>query len=175
MKPQIIATLLIFLLFACKVNCQCQDSTEVSLDDTKSWLISKINSYGARSLPPTKYYSVFSNNTWTIYEIGMNEKFELKDTTTKFEIDIKDINTEKLNIREIGKNGKFGLSINPINGKSTMQSPALGTLNGLGFELIIQSEEDNLDKRLVKAIKHAHCLVSGSSSNKNKQQSKEKF
>ncbi len=171
MKAIISFVFVLFLFSSIEIYGQCNDSSNVTLDETKDWIVAKINAYGGRIIPPTKYYSSFKETKLKVFEIGMNDKFELKDTTTQFEIDIRDIDIAKLTGREIGKNGKFGLSLNPKNGKSLLKSPILGALNGLGFELIIQTSEANMDERLIKAIKHAHCLVTGNSSN-NKQQEK---
>ncbi len=164
--------LLLFLSHSLSLKAQCADSSDATIDETKDWIIGKINSIGGRLLPPTKYHSSFKDNRLRITEIGMNENFELKDTITRFEIDIKDIDLSQLGLRNIGKKGKFGLSIIPKNQKSKFQSSTMGNMNGMGFEIIFQTDQADMDKRIIKAIRHAQCLVNGSNNN---DKPKEKF
>jgi hypothetical protein len=53
-----------------------------------------------------------------------------------------------------------------------MKSESLGTITGIGFEVILQAQNENLDKRLVKAITHAACLAGGNNQNSIKQTEK---
>ncbi len=173
MKNGFKVLLVIFLTQTLNLKAQCADSSDATIDETKDWIVGKINSIGGRLLPPSKYHASFRENRLIIKEIGINENFELKDTITRFEVDLKDIDLAKLEVRNIGKKGKFGLSIIPKNQKSKFQSTAMGNMNGMGFEIIFQTEQSDMDKRIIKAIRHAQCLINGN--NKDIDKPKEKF
>ena len=172
MKPILNILLFITLIICNNSFGQCADSSDATLPETKEWIENKIKNHGGRNLPPTKYHVKFKENKLIITEIGLDKNFELKDSVSRFEIELKDIDVKNLKIREIGKNDRFGISLNPINGKSIMKSESLGNITGIGFEIILQAENENLDKRLVKAIAHAVCLAGGNNQNSTKQTEK---
>ena len=163
----------LFALSSCATYAQCADSSDASLDETKEWIVNKINSIGGRILPPTKYISLFNGDQFTVYELGIDSNLDLKDTLYCFQIEIQDIDLNKLAIREISKNGRFGLSIESLIGSSKLITPIVGPISGVGFEIILQSDDPNMSKRITKALKHAVCIVSSDPAKKIK--SKEKF
>jgi hypothetical protein len=167
------AFLLLFGSLFSSAYAQCPDSTDASLDETKEWISNKINTLGGRIIPPTKYLCFFQGDMFSVYEIGINENLELKDTVYFFQIELEDIDLNKLSIRRIGNNGRFGITIEPINGRSKAIVPLLGNIEGIGYELILQSDDIQMEKRIRKAITHAFCLVDAKPNKKPRY--KEKF
>jgi len=152
-------------------NCeaQCPDSSNATLAETTEWITSKIENYGGRLLPPTRYEVFFVGSQMTLYEFGVDENITLKDTVAIVVVNLKDLDLTTLSVRYIGKGKtRFGLSFNGKKGKMSYRSPSLGEM-GTGFEIILDCEKDaELPNRLIKAITHGYCISGGISS-------KEKF
>lgn len=158
----IITVTTIILLFGAKTFSQCADSSDATLKETTDWIASKINSYGGRNLPPTIYTVKFDSTQMTVYEFGMNDKFELKDSVAIVKINLRDFDLNKLTTRFVNKkNTRFALTFEAQGKKMTYRSPLLGNIDS-GYEIIIDCEKENdLPQRLIKAIKHGYCLSGG--------------
>ena len=155
---------IIVLILSSKINsiAQCADSSNATLKETTDWITSKIESYGGRNFPPTRYAVKFDSSKMTIYEFGMNDKFELKDTVAIVKINLRDFDLNKLEIRYMSKShNRFGLSFTAKENKMSYRSPTLGQIP-TGYEMIISCEkEPDLPQRMIKAIKHGCCLSGG--------------
>lgn len=141
---------------------QCADSSDATLKETTDWLTSKINNFGGRQIPPTRYKVAFDGSQMLLYEFGMDENFELKDTIATVKLNLKDFNLRKLAIRYINKTKtRFAIEFEGKDNKMSYTSPTFGKIES-GFEIIISSDtETDLAERIVKAIKHGYCISGG--------------
>lgn len=148
------------------VHAQCPDSSDATLKETTDWLKSKIESCGGRNLPPSIYKVKFDSSAMTVYEIGIDENFLLKDTAVIVKMNLKDLDVKNLKVRDINKDGtRFGIQIMAKGNKMSVKSKELGTSYDFGWEMIFVSKsEPNFSKRIVKAFTHAYCVSGGSSS-----------
>jgi hypothetical protein len=162
---QRIFPLLFLILLFNKTYSQCADSSDATIDETINWITQKFNKHGERYLPPSIYKVRFEGTIMHISEIGMDVNFELKDTTSKFSIDLKNIDFNKTEVKDITKKGKrFEIVFYGENGKMSYWSQALGNLENIGFTMYFSpGEEQNLDVRIIKALKHAKCILGGNS------------
>lgn len=154
------------ILFVCtlRVSAQCPDGSTATLSETTEWIATKIEAYGGRLLPPTRYEVSFANSIMTLYEFGIDADGKLTDTVVVITMNLKDIDLPSLKVRYIGKAGsRFALS---FNGKMKCYSPTLGEVKG-GYEVILDCDpKEDLANRLIKAITHGYCLSGGSGKEK---------
>lgn len=168
-----ITTILIVLCCLCFTStiakAQCQDSSDATLKETSEWLVRKINTYGGRTLPPVTYRASADSSIITIFEIGLNENFELKDTVSVYQFNFKDLDLTKMSVRYLNKgNTKFAIKLESKNRKAIYYSKTLKAYS-YNFELFINcAEEMNLPLRFIKAIRHGYCLSGGNKEEKEK-------
>lgn len=157
-------TIIIFLLFVSISNllAQCPDSSDATLQETTDWIISKIESYGGRSLPPTRYEVKFEGSQMTISEFGFDSNLEIKDTVSVVKVNLRDLDLNKLETHSINKsNTRYALIIDAKENKMSYHSPILGEM-GTGYEMIIDcSKQSDLTSRIIKALNHCYCLSGG--------------
>lgn len=154
----------VFLLFFCAQSlfAQCPDSSDATLQETTDWLVSKIEAYGGRNIPPTRYEVKFNASQMTITEFGVDINLELKDTVSVVKVNLKNLDLDALESHPVGKSStRYALTINAKERKMSYRSPTLGEM-GTGYEMIFDcSKESNLMMRMVKALKHGYCLSGG--------------
>ncbi|MCX6291251.1 MAG: hypothetical protein NT126_05755 [Bacteroidetes bacterium] len=158
----ILCLIAVLLFFQINLFAQCADSSDATLKETTDWITTKINNFGGRQIPPSSYKVGFDGSVMMLYEFGIDENFELKDTVAIVKINLKDFDLSKLAIRYINKiRTRFGISFEAKDNKMSYTSPTLGKIE-TGFEIIISSDkEPDLAERIVKAIKHGYCLSGG--------------
>jgi hypothetical protein len=173
MKAIITLTILCLSLFSKAPDntvTQCNSGSDATLEETKEWITTKVNQYGGRVIPPSRYTLEFRDNVFFLAELGLNIRYDFTDTLSVYQIELKDINADKIKPNKVGKENRFSIHIEPSNGKSKLRSKLAGKVEGAGFEVIITSEEPNLDTRMVKAFKHCVCLVKGGNVKNNAQE-----
>ncbi len=163
MKGFISSVVFIFFLFTIsKGLAQCQDSSDATLKETTAWLVTKINTYGGRALPPTTYRASADSSILTIYELGLNENFEIKDTINVCQFNLKDLDLTKMSVRYLNKNKtRFGIKLESKKQKAISYSKTLFVYSS-AYEILINcTQEMDLPLRFIKAIRHGYCLSGG--------------
>ncbi len=160
---------LVLLGWVSNVFAQCQDSSDATLKETTNWLVEKINGYGGRALPPTNYRASADSAVITIYELGLNENFEIKDTINVCQFNLKDLDLTKMSVRYLNKNNtRFALKLELKKQKAISYSKTLFVYNS-AYEILINcTQEMDLPLRFIKAIRHGYCLAGGNKEVKEK-------
>ena len=164
-----ILLLLVLMFGGLNAFAQCQDSSDANLKETTTWLVEKINGYGGRALPPTTYRASADSAVITIYELGLNENFEIKDTINVCQFNLKDLDLTKMSVRYLNKNKtRFALKLESKKQKAISYSKTLFVYNS-AYEILINcTQEMDLPLRFIKAIRHGYCLAGGNKEVKEK-------
>ena len=150
-------------------KAQCQDSSDATIKETTEWLVRKINAYGGRTLPPVMYKASADSSIITIFEIGLNENFEIKDTISVCQFNLKDIDLTKMSVRYLNKNKtRFAIKLESKKKKAIYYSKTL-KIYGFEFEIFVNCEQEmDLPLRFIKAIRHGYCISGGNKEEKEK-------
>lgn len=174
--------ILVLSAFGFNAYPQCNES-DASLKETTSWLKQIIDTRNVgRNLPPEQYRVTFDSCKLKIFTIGLNPvTYLMTDTIGLIQLNLRNIIVDSSKVRIIGKGtDKIGFTFNSsdfryiskseLNGSKILDATtesAAQTMNLMqATEVIISIKgENDLDKRIVRALSHSKCLCGGASQN----------